>query len=628
MLLLQFLLWAIFVLVTADLIGVSLQRAYPTSFGETPLAAHATAGQPVQGSGVDFASSTLLGFAALWCFLSLLYALGMATLQVMVVSILLAAIVGAASCRAHLFHWMRSRWTCWLVLGLAIALALFIKPRVNEMDDPPYLYLVEKLLGTGSLVEYFNYRRPITLGGWTFIQALFSAGPAGTAFVASVDYVLGSVLFLLCALLLRLGRLAAVPVALCGILVVHSMQTNLGSTVSMAALCALLVVLSLPERAESSPFTTMTFAVIAASTRPQLGLIACLAVAISLWRHRSGRLGLGIASLAGIALIWLFIFYRDTGLLPTSVAPGYNPFLDPGWQQFQGEPVAHKLLKLWNRPLTHTVATLLAASMLFCAWQAWRLRRTGKSDAMWVWLAFAIAAMITALLIIKLDPVLALQHARYFVPVLQGVLFAFLVWVGTRALQRAPWLGPSAVTPLAILFAVLVMVDVVVPDRIAPPHANPANDCPRLLQDDELSSIGQLPSVKGLTMLMIECPLGNFAIKRNTMTSDLFFMTRGASFDLDWTWKDIVAWLQDQGVSRFIYLENDASPIYGLEPVRERLADYISSEEEYRSWEFDIWLRSLEIPRRLADHCARWIVPITHPEGPVIVVDIDNCDNT
>src|SRR5208282_1046214 len=111
-------------------------------------------------------------------------------------------------------------------VGTAALLASFLTPIFNDADDPEYFFLINKLLRTGAIVEYFNLRRPLTFGGWTFIQAIFSAGPAGVAFVASIDAIVGSILFLFCAVLLGTG-LWALPAALVGALVVQVFQENL-----------------------------------------------------------------------------------------------------------------------------------------------------------------------------------------------------------------------------------------------------------------------------------------------------------------------------------------------------------------------------------------------------------------
>jgi hypothetical protein len=314
--------WVLAIFICSDLVGSAL-RFGPSS--RQALAAGEGRGAGERGCPVDFVHSTLLGFAAIWVGLSVAYAIGIATQGVIVAFIGVSAVAAALVQRRHIVGWARSRLTLWVLVGAVALLASFVTPILNGSDDPEYFFLINKLLRTGSIVEYFNYRRPITLGGWTFIQGVFSAGPAGVAFVASIDAIVGTILFMFCAILLGTGAWAALPAALVGVLVVQDFQINLGTAIGMAAMCAVLVSLSLPGCAPRSSFTSLAFAFIAVTIRPQLGLIAIIAIAVALWRNRPTSLLIAGVILGGISIVWVAIFLRDTGVLPLSTSPGFNP---------------------------------------------------------------------------------------------------------------------------------------------------------------------------------------------------------------------------------------------------------------------------------------------------------------
>ena len=235
--------WVLVIFICSDLIGSALRF-------HLSLLPRRQASATGHGA-VDFVHSTLLGFATLWFGLSVVYAIGIATRGVVIAFIGLSASAAALGQRQHVVVWARSQLTFWGLVGTAALLASFVTPTINPSDDPEYFFLINKLLRTGAIVEYFNLRRPLTLGGWTFIQAIFSAGPAGVAFVASIDAIVGSILFLFCAFLLGTS-LWALPAALVGALVVQVFQENLGTAIGMAAMCSLLVGLSLPGCAPKS----------------------------------------------------------------------------------------------------------------------------------------------------------------------------------------------------------------------------------------------------------------------------------------------------------------------------------------------------------------------------------------
>lgn len=623
-----FIFWVVLVFVVADLVGTALRQKMAGTLGSRAVSFGVETGDADAAGALQFAHSTLLGFAALWVGLSLAYALGIATQAFMLAFIILAGLAAAVLQRGYLFSLVRVRLLCWGLLALMVSLALFFTPQVNVMDDPQYLFLVEKLLQTGSVVEYFSYRRPITLGGWTFLQAIFSSGPAGTAFISSLDFAVGGVFFLLAALLLRLSPWVALPAALCAMLVTQIFQVNLGASVTMAALCALLVGLSLPTAGVKGAFLPMSFAVLAVTVRPQLGLLALLAVAICLWRNRSHRLLLQAAILAGISAVWIAIFYRDTSLLPLSVSPGFNPILDPAWDRFSNNlKLPRKFVTLWRRPYIQTTFSLAVFAVVLCAWQSLRRRTNDHRDEFGVLFLFSIAALVTAVVMIEIDGVLAVQHTRYYVPVLQGFLFVFLVRGGIHALREGLYQEQSAFVPVALLVCALGIVNFIRSDRISPPAESSGRICSPLAGEEDERSLGQIPTTQGLTLLMINCPLGSIEMHPRLMLSDLFFMTRGELFDVQWETAEIAKWFQGQGVSQLVYLANDTSPVYGLQAVRELLAYYQEDQQKYRTWEFEFWLRSLEIPRSLAGYCESSELPVNDAQGPLVIVNLEACNS-
>ena len=361
--------WVVFIFICSDLVGSELKFRLSFLTGQQASATdHGAAGQRAP---MDFVHSTLLGFAALWVGLSVAYAIGIATQPLIVAFIGLVAAAAALAKRGNILGWTCSRLTSWALVGAIALLASFVAPVLNPYDDPEYFFHVSKLLQTGSIVEYFNYRRPETLGGWTFLQAIFSAGPAGLAFVASIDAVLGGVLFLCCALSLGIGPLAALPAAQCLVLVVSLFQANLGTAVTMAAMCAVLVSLSLPACAPKNSLTPLALAVMAVTIRPQLGLIAIVGIAVVLWRNRSTPLLIAGAILVGITTLWVAIFYRDTGLLPLSLHPGLNPLVSSQIENpsLYKTPLLSEIVStFWvNRWATGSLSLTVLAAVV-CGW--------------------------------------------------------------------------------------------------------------------------------------------------------------------------------------------------------------------------------------------------------------------
>ena len=354
-------------------------------------------------------------------------------------------------------------------------MASFVTPVFNPYDDPEYFFHVSKLLRTGSIVEYFNYRRPETLGGWTFLQAIFSAGPAGLAFVASIDAVLGGVLFLCCALSLGIGPLAALPAAQCLVLVVSLFQANLGTAVTMAAMCAVLVSLSLPACAPKNSLTPLALAVMAVTIRPQLGLIAIVGIAVVLWRNRSTPLLIAGAILVGITTLWVAIFYRDTGLLPLSLHPGLNPLV---FKQIENPslyktPLLSEIVStFWvNRWATGSLSLTVLAAVV-CGWLSVAGEPPPATRSEFRVLgAFSIAVIATSVLLVATLGPVAPVGDRYYIPVVEGFLYVFLIRSIVLVLrQGASGLARYVSLPFATMAVVLCLAIVAGAEKLTVPR--------------------------------------------------------------------------------------------------------------------------------------------------------------
>ena len=307
-------------------------------------------------------------------------------------------------------------------------------------------------------------------------------GPAGLAFVASIDAVLGGVLFLFCALSLGIGPLAALPAAQCVVLVVSLFQANLGTAVTMAAMCAVLVSLSLPACAPKNLLTPLAFAVMAVTIRPQLGLIAIVGIGVVLWRNRSASsLLIAGAILVGITALWVAIFYRDTGLLPLSSHPGLNPLVSREIE----DPLLYKTTLLseivstfWvNRWATGSLSLIIVAAVI-CGWfsvagkHGFAIRNEFR-----VLGAFSIAVLATFVLLVAALGPMASNHARYHIPIIEGFLFVFLVrsaaYVFEQGEQREGLLPRYGALLLASVATVLCLAIVATAEKLEVPPNMP-----------------------------------------------------------------------------------------------------------------------------------------------------------
>ena len=641
--------WVLLIFICSDLVGSALWfglSLLPPRQASADGQGHGTC---ERGSPVDFVQSTLLGFATIWVGLSVAYAIGIATQGLIVAFIGLSAAAAALVQRGHVVGWARSRLTLWGLVGAVALLASFVTPIFNVSDDPEYFFFINKLLRTGAIVEYFSYRRPITLGGWTFIQAIFSAGPAGVAFVASIDAIVGSILLMFCAILLGTGVWAALPAALVGVLAVRVFQVNLGTAIDVAAMCAVLVCLSLPACAPRNSFTPIAFSVMAVTIRPQLGLIAIIGIALVLWRNRSTSLLIVGAILAGISIVWVAIFLRDTGgLLPLSTSPGYNPqFLE------QTEVVREPLLSriqaaiaatpyFWRNqagvwPGVWAAANMTVLALVICGWQSATTKHGAAIRNEFLVLgAFCIAAVATVVGMIAMIGPKALSFQRYYIPVLDGVLYVFLIRSAVHILQRGPGrLSKYASLPVVSMIAVLCIAVLKSEQNLSVPTESAGRICSQLLTPEERRMFGGITAWSGYVLLAINCPIGSFEISSRVMMNDLFSATRGYYFDITSDAQATANWLRKHGVGQLVYLDDDASDTYAISNwqfnleriIKSGCSVYSCDSALERRREYYYWFESLDKFRKLAKYCDSVRIPILDPQGPLVVVDVRQCKN-
>jgi hypothetical protein len=624
--------WVVFIFICSDFVGSALR--FRLSFLPVRRASATDHDTGERGAAVDFVHSTLLGFAALWVCLSVAYAIGIATQYLIVAFIGLAAVAAALAQYRNFISLARSRLTLWGLVGATALLASFVTPTFNRFDDPEYFFLINKLLRIGSIVEYFNYRRPGTLGGWTFIQAIFSAGPAGTAFVASIDAIAGSILFLFCTLLLGIGTLAALPAALSLVLVVSFFQVNLGTAIAMAAMCAVLVSLSLPASAPRNSLTPIALAVMAVTIRPQLGLIAIIGIAVVLWRNRSTLLIVG-AVLVGITTLWVVIFLRDTGLLPLSMSPGLNPQVfkqieDP--LLYQTSLLSQVVASFWQDRWAAGSLSLTVLAVVICGWQSVLTKHSAAiRNEFRVLGAFSIAVAATVVVMVAALRPVAQNYVRYYIPVVEGFLYVFWIRSAVHVVQRGlGGLSRYASLPFAVMAVALCVAIVVSAQKLSVPAESSGRICPQLLSPEERRAFEVVPRGSGYTLLAINCPVGSFDTSSRVMMNDLFFATQGDYFDIASDAQGTAKWLRKEGVDRLVYLDKDTSPSFGPRTWRNFLKELKSDSSESARWtrrEFSYVLESLEKLRKLAQYCESLRIPIRDPQGPLVIVDVRECKN-
>ncbi len=639
--------WVLVVFMVSDLVGSALRLGLvASSAGAAPRQAPGES-EPV--SPLDFVHSTLLGFSVLWVVLSGAYALGVAT-QPAIVSVLgCSALAAAAVLRGSALGWARSRMRFWLLLALVAVLASCVTPTFEENDDPEYFFFIDKLLETGSVTEYFSGRRPITLGGWTFLQAVFSAGPAGVSYVASLDAVVGSILFLFGALLLGMGFWTAPVAALTATLVVQPFQLNLGTALAMSGMSALLISLSLPNSSLRSFFIPFGLSVMAVTMRPQIALIAFVAAAFALWQNRDRSwIALGAALLV-IPSLWILIFYNDTGLLPLSSAAGYNPHYG---QIFHEQPLSlswllSQVVVLWQEQTPVITVTFLA--ILACVGQSVAGRHATVRTEFRVLGAFSIAAAATVVIMIaKIGP-LGVNLRRYYIPIIDAFLYVFLIrsciHVYRNRLVRLLRFEalPLVVTSAALVMAMVLQQEVPFEGRAGAKLSLPAESsgriCAPVLTPEERRAVEQLSAGNGFVPAAMDCLVGSFPITPKLMMSDLFASTHGDYFDIDWDVEKILTWLRKQDIDKLVYLENDVTSNFGAAQFQHRLKELkpqspeingspentVSPEVAQFIGGYTYALKGIEIHKKLAEYCRSKRMPIRDAQGPLVIVDVKDC---
>jgi len=120
-------------------------------------------------------------------------------------------------------------------LGFAIGQPYFD----SNDDDPAYIYLAQRLIHTGGMIDPFNLRRMTGYGGSTLYQAMF-LGTSGNSSLRGFELTFGILLLLLitCRTVKRRWLLAGSFLIGLGLLLGHGIGpfTNLGPTFSASAL--------------------------------------------------------------------------------------------------------------------------------------------------------------------------------------------------------------------------------------------------------------------------------------------------------------------------------------------------------------------------------------------------------
>jgi hypothetical protein len=353
--------------------------------------------------------------------------------------------------------------------------------------------------------------------------------------------------------------------------------------------------------------------------------------------------------LAGISIIWTAIFLRDTGgLLPLSTSPGYNPQYLEQTSVFYQTSLLSQLTSFWrgegsdpffggNLPGVPTAASLTVLGLVICGWLSVSTKHGAAIRNEFVVLgAFLTAAVATVVgLMVMIGPK-ALTFQRYYFPVVDGVLYVFLIRSVVHLLQRGPGrLSTYASLPIAGMTAVLCVAVLMSAENLSVPSESAGQICSQLLSPEERREFEQIPVGSRDILLAINCPIGSFEISQRVMMNDLFSATRGYYFDITSDAKATARWLQTQGVDQLVYLDNDQSDTYSVKNWRSRLEILTTSgcslfpceSVPQRKMEYSYWLESLAKFRDLAQYCGSVRVPIRDPQGPLVVVDVRQCEN-
>jgi hypothetical protein len=413
--------------------------------------------------------------------------------------------------------------------------------------------------------------------------------------------VIGSILFLLCAFLLDITSKIALPLALIAVLTVQPFQYNLGTAISMGAMCAVLIALSLPlvsTRNAFTPnalnaFTPISLAVMAYTIRPQLGLIAIFAAAVALWHNRSKALATAGLALVGLLTIWLLIFIRDTGLLPLSRCPGTNP--NPQLRELICNTQVSLHLSSIKAVLQQhwIVFGLTVLAITSCIRQSTRSTPSGARNDFRTLGIFSVAVVATVLMLIAAIGPYAPVYSRYYIPIVEGYLYVFLITNIVHLWRNGAVLNSSLlVAATAILLALLVMLSL---KKLSLPSESARRICTQVLTAEERLQFEHISRGSGYTLLQMECPIGSFDDSSRIMMSDLFFSTHNEYFDTAWDQRNALAWLQKNGIGRIVYLNNDLR--WGLTDLQ-----------------------------KLDEYCKGSQIKTHDPRGPLVIIDVIKCN--
>ncbi|BCP51554.1 hypothetical protein K32_01710 [Kaistia sp. 32K] len=603
-----FLGWAIFIVIACDLVGLSLSEFFARRGATMPADVPAA-----DIRSADFAWSVLLGLSALWLCLSAIYAAGYATRAAMLAVPVAAALIAVTSTeRRRLRDWLRERRIGWLCTAAALALSLLARPAINPYDDPEYLFFIEKMLNTGAVVEYFSDRRPTNLGSWTLLQALFSAGPAGTAYVASIDSAIAVVLFLFAALLVGTGFVFAFFAALAGVLILQPSQTNLGMAICMGGVSAVLVSLSISRTPHRYILVSAIIPILAATARPQLALIAAAAIGLTVWRERYRRSVLVLCVAAVAAGLWYAIILRDTGGLTSTQSSDYLPVGSVA------DAVRLMRVGLGDVPFLSRLGLLLLGLV---ALAAALLRGSRPSAGKYRILAmfFLLAGATSAIVVVKTGARF-IELQRYYIPVIDGVLFTAMTFALLSLAQRY---GPDRSRRQVLLsisgVVVLGLAVAMQWPRVAAPARSDPLICSWSLQPEARYALDRALDGAG-TVVLIDCPSGALPFSNRTMMGDHAAVVGDPAATL--------RRLRSVGIDRLVFLRNDGGANFGMAELHQWLATFepLNDVDRRNKEGGQRWLEEIETLRGLSSACATSSIEIGDPQGPLEVVDLAHCE--
>jgi len=231
-------------------------------------------------------------------------------------------------------------------LGLAIGYVFY-----NQYDDDPaYIYLAKRLLGTGGLIDPFNARRMTSYGGATLYHALF-LDVTGNSSIRGFEFTFAVVLLVVVTVGTFRRRWIALGTVVLGIGVMagHSIGPiqNLSPTLSAAALSLATYQLLGKVRRAPDADQPWLFVVIGVVLGGILALrfyylfsvVVAAIIAIVFARRRRAIRAVAVCGLAGLLSVagWAVASYRSsrTPLFPL-VEGNYDPSYPVGPNPFAG----------------------------------------------------------------------------------------------------------------------------------------------------------------------------------------------------------------------------------------------------------------------------------------------------